>query len=120
MEIVEKCIFGKKVNAADCEDGLVIKDSIIAVVDGATSKTQKKFDNLASGAFARKILCNVLKQPETEKLNSEELFSKLTESLKENSDKWHNVLAFEEYPRASVIIYNNLFGEVWSYGDCQR
>ena len=119
MEIIENFIFGKKGSSVDCEDGLVITDSIIAVVDGATSKTQKKFDNLASGAFARKTLCNILRQPDIEKLNSEELFSKLTSGLKENSEKFHKDLSFEEYPRACIIIYNNLYKEIWSYGDCQ-
>ena len=119
MNVIEKFIIGKKGNLTDCEDGLVITNSIIAVVDGATSKTQRKFNNLSSGIFAKEVICNILKQTNIENLNSEELFSKLSFALKENSEKFHKDLNLDEYPRACVIIYNSLYHEIWCYGDCQ-
>ena len=119
MNIIEQYIFGKKGNPAECEDGLVITDNLIAVVDGVTAKTTKKFEDLSSGAFARKVLCDFLMTSGIEKLNSEELFSKLSMTLREKSEKCYNDIEYVEYPRAAVIVYNRLFNEIWSYGDCQ-
>ena len=38
MEIVERNMVGKKSQEA-CEDGIVVTDDFIAVIDGSTSKT---------------------------------------------------------------------------------
>lgn len=64
MEIIEKFIFEKTGNADICEDGMVIGDKLIAVVDGATAKGKKLFNGKQSGAFAREVLCEVLSQKE--------------------------------------------------------
>lgn len=40
MIIIEQSIIGKKCQEA-CEDGLVVTDEFIAVIDGSTSKTPK-------------------------------------------------------------------------------
>ena len=39
MKIIESSIIGKKSPAA-CEDGMVVTDDFIAVIDGSTSKTE--------------------------------------------------------------------------------
>lgn len=119
MQIIEKYIFGKKGNPVECEDGLVITDNLIAVVDGTTDKGTKKFENLSSGAYARKVLCQTLMSPGIDELNCEELFSRLSADLKNNSDKCHADIEYGEYPRAAVIVYNRKYNEIWSYGDCQ-
>lgn len=119
MKIIEKYIFGKKGNPAECEDGLVITENFIAVVDGVTAKGTKKFEDLSSGAFARKALCDLLMSSGIEKLNSQELFSKLSIVLREASEKCYKDIEYNEYPRAAVIVYNSHYNEIWSYGDCQ-
>ena len=40
MDIIESSIIGKKSPEA-CEDGMVVTDDFIAVIDGSTSKTPK-------------------------------------------------------------------------------
>ena len=40
MKIIESKIVGKKSQEA-CEDGMVVTDDFIAVIDGSTSKTPK-------------------------------------------------------------------------------
>lgn len=119
MNILEQYIQGKKGNPAECEDGLVVRDTLIAAVDGATAKGTKTFDGMASGAFARAILCNTLSQPEIEKFSAQELFSLLSQRLDEETKKHYSELEFHERPRISAVIYNDLYKEVWSYGDCQ-
>ena len=41
MIIIEQSIIGKKCQEV-CEDGLVVTDDFIAVIDGSTSKTPKQ------------------------------------------------------------------------------
>ena len=119
MEMIEKFICGKKGSLVDCEDGIIVTDNLVAVIDGATSKNGKLFSNQTGGAFAKNILSNVLFQSGVEELSCEELFSALSLTIKEHSEKQYPELTYEEYPRASVILYNRYYNEVWGYGDCQ-
>ena len=45
--------------------------------------------------------------------------TKLNDTLRESSEMCHQDLEYAEYPRASVIIYNSCYDEIWCYGDCQ-
>ena len=119
LKIIEKYIFGKKGNLFECEDALVITDNLVAVIDGVTAKGNKTFDGLTSGAFARSVLSEVLCLSGVEKLNCEELFLKLSQNLKERSEKFYGNLEYTDYPRAAVIVYNSIYNEIWSYGDCK-
>ncbi|SET71312.1 glycerophosphoryl diester phosphodiesterase [[Clostridium] aminophilum] len=101
-----------------CEDGLYIGKNVVVVIDGATAQSNKMFFGKSSGRFARDILLEVAEQQEdllcrmsaTEALAF--LNDKLGKSLRES-------LSIEEYPRASVMIYNDRKHEIWGYGDCQ-
>lgn len=119
MKIIERFILGKKGNPELCEDGLVITENIIAVVDGATAKGAKEFDSLPSGAFARKVICDILSSPGADRLCCEELIRTLSDALRKRSDECYSNLEYSEYPRASVIVYNRHYSEIWAYGDCQ-
>lgn len=119
MELIEQFICGKKGSLAECEDGIVITDFLLAVIDGATSKSDKRFMGKTGGAFAKDILSRELLQPGVESLGAGELFSALSLAIKEQSEALYPELAYEEYPRASVILYHRRKREVWGYGDCQ-
>ncbi len=119
MKIIEKYIQGKKGNLSECEDGLVITDKLVAVIDGVTAKGEKIFDSLTSGAFARKILSETLSKEGIDKLNAEELFSKLSQVLKGSAEMFYDNIEYTDYPRAAVIVFNSLYNEIWCYGDCQ-
>ena len=86
MELIEQFICGKKGSLAECEDGIVITDFLLAVIDGATSKSDKRFMGKTGGAFAKDILSRELLQPGVEKLSAEELFSALSLAIKEQSE----------------------------------
>ena len=119
MELIEQFICGKKGSLAECEDGIVITDFLLAVIDGATSKSDKRFMGKTGGAFAKDILSRELLQPGVENFSAEELFSVLSLAIKAQSEALYPNLSYEEYPRASVILYNRHYHEVWGYGDCQ-
>ena len=52
MKIIESSIIGKKSPEA-CEDGMVVTDDFIAVIDGSTSKTPKHLNpDMKNGRYA--------------------------------------------------------------------
>ncbi len=118
MKIEEYFLCGKENNPDTCEDGLVITSHLVAVIDGVTAKGNQLWNNQKSGCFAKNILCDYLQQNGVENQNAEQLISNLNHLLHEQIIKLKN-LRIEDYPRASVILYNNIYKEIWSYGDCQ-
>lgn len=118
MEIKEYFLCGKENNPATCEDGLVITPYLVAIIDGVTAKGDRLWNKQKSGCFAKNILCKYLQQKGIENLNAEQLIDNLNHLLSEQIMKIEK-LQIEDYPRASIIVYNNIYKEVWSYGDCQ-
>lgn len=118
MKVLEHFVCGKKGNSKDCEDGLVIGKNLIAVIDGVTPKGKRLWDTKTSGCYAKDILKEYLMN-DVEKQKPLELLENLNRILCENSRALFKNLPTEEYPRASIIIYNNFYKEIWSYGDCQ-
>lgn len=56
MKIIESCIIGKKSQEA-CEDGMVVTDDFIAVIDGSTSKTPKHLNpDMKNGRYAMMLI----------------------------------------------------------------
>lgn len=125
MRIIESFIRGKYVDQSLCEDGIFIGSSIVAVIDGATSHGTLLWNGGSSGRFAREVLCEYLRLHEVElaELSAVECMSRLNNALSESVKEIHLEIytdpdALAEYPRASVILFNDVAGEVWSYGDC--
>lgn len=118
MKIIEHFLCGKENNPHTCEDGLVLGNHLVAVIDGVTSKGVHLWDGKTSGCYAKDILENYLRK-DVEKQTAAELFKNLDRFLYESIQKQTSQLSFEELPRAAVIIYNDFYKEIWSYGDCQ-
>ena len=56
MKIIESSIIGKKSQEA-CEDGMVVTDDFIAVIDGSTSKTPKHLNpDMKNGRYAMMLI----------------------------------------------------------------
>ena len=56
MKIIESSIIGKKSSEA-CEDGMVVTDDFIAVIDGSTSKTSKHLNpDMKNGRYAMMLI----------------------------------------------------------------
>ena len=60
IKIVERFIKGKKDNEELCEDGLVITDNYISVIDGVTSKGKILWDNKTSGVYVKNLLVEAI------------------------------------------------------------
>lgn len=62
MKIIESSIIGKKSPEA-CEDGMVVTDDFIAVIDGSTSKTPKYLNpDMKNGRYAMMLISEYIRE----------------------------------------------------------
>ena len=119
MQILETFLCGKENRPKTCEDGIFCGEHIVAVIDGVTAKGQRLWNGHKSGFYAKELLLEYFAQEHVENQTAQELFSNLDKLLYRCAVENHPGLKAEEYPRASVIVYNDIFKEIWSYGDCR-
>ena len=124
MKIIESCIIGKKSPEA-CEDGMVVTDDFIAVIDGSTSKTLKHLNpDMKNGKYAMMLISEYIREELKTDASVDEfcqgvtayIYNKVYEKLGvEERLKEHP----EERLTASAILYSRTRNEVWMVGDCQ-
>lgn len=124
MKIIESCIIGKKSPEA-CEDGMVVTDDFIAVIDGSTSKTPKHLNpDMKNGRYAMMLISEYIREELKTDASVDEfcqgvtayIYNKVYEKLGvEERLKEHP----EERLTASAILYSRTRNEVWMVGDCQ-
>ena len=133
MKIIEQFIKGKENNPNTCEDGLFTGNFLAAVIDGVTPKSGYLWQGKTSGCYAKDVLLDFLRElsrSELKSLTPKEFFSLLDRQLSiaanippkktavKDSDPLSS-LQITDYPRVSIILYNDICHEIWSYGDCQ-
>ena len=124
MKIIESIIIGKKSQEA-CEDGMVITDDFIAVIDGSTSKTPKHLNpDMKNGRYAMMLISEYIREELKANASVDDfcqgvtayIYNKVYEKLGvEERLKEHP----EERLTASAILYSRTRNEVWMVGDCQ-
>lgn len=124
MKIIESCIIGKKSPEA-CEDGMVVTDDFIAVIDGSTSKTPKHLNpDMKNGRYAMMLISEYIQEELKADASVDDfcqgvtayIYNKVYEKLGvEERLKEHP----EERLTASAILYSRTRNEVWMVGDCQ-
>ena len=124
MKIIESSIIGKKSPEA-CEDGLVVTDDFIAVIDGSTSKTPKHLNpDMKNGRYAMMLISEYIWEELKADASVDDfcqgvtayIYNKVYEKLGvEERLKEHP----EERLTASAILYSRTRNEVWMVGDCQ-
>lgn len=124
MKIIESSIIGKKSPEA-CEDGMVVTDDFIAVIDGSTSKTPKLLNpDMKNGRYAMMLISEYIREELKTDASVDEfcqgvtayIYNKVYEKLGvEERLKEHP----EERLTASAILYSRTRNEVWMVGDCQ-
>lgn len=122
MRVIESYIRGKRPDQSQCEDGMFIGSKLAVVIDGVTSHGKLKWNGGSSGRFAKDVLCEYLRAHEEElaELPAGEFLLRLNNVLGKKVEEYcPGPKALEEYPRACIVLYNTVAGEVWSYGDCQ-
>ncbi len=124
MKIIESSIIGKKSQEA-CEDGMVVTDDFIAVIDGSTSKTPKHLNpDMKNGRYAMMLISEYIREELKADASVDEfcqgvtayIYNKVYEKL--GVEEW-----LKEHPEerltASAILYSRTRNEVWMVGDCQ-
>ena len=124
MKIIESSIIGKKSPEA-CEDGMVVTDDFIAVIDGSTSKTPKHLNpDMKNGKYAMMLISEYIR----EELKADALVDDFCQGVTAYIyNKVYEKLGVEErlkeHPEerltASAILYSRTRNEVWMVGDCQ-
>ena len=124
MKIIESSIIGKKSQEA-CEDGMVVTDDFIAVIDGSTSKTPKHLNpDMKNGRYAMMLISEYIREELKADASVDDfcqgvtayIYNKVYEKLGvEERLKKHP----EERLTASAILYSRIRNEVWMVGDCQ-
>lgn len=124
MKIIESSIIGKKSPEA-CEDGMVVTDDFIAVIDGSTSKTPKHLNpDMKNGRYAMMLISEYIREELKADASVDDfcqgvtayIYNKVYEKLGvEERLKEHP----EERLTASAILYSRTRNEVWMVSDCQ-
>ena len=124
MMIIESKIVGKK-SQESCEDGMVVTDDFIAVIDGSTSKTPKHLNpDMKNGRYAMMLISEYIREELKADASVDDfcqgvtayIYNKVYEKLGvEERLKEHP----EERLTASAILYSRTRNEVWMVGDCQ-
>ena len=131
MNIIEQSLIAKSPRKAS-EDGIVITDDFIAVIDGSTSKTQRRHNSrMSNGRYAMKLISSYIRRMPKETTCHQfclgatrvirERYTSLWSRLREGSSEKILQRLFdhpEERLCASVIIFSRLRREVWLVGDC--
>ncbi len=124
MKIIESSIIGKKSPEA-CEDGMVVTDDFIAVIDGSTSKTPKHLNpDMKNGRYAMMLISEYIWEELKADASVDDFCQGVTASI---YNKVYEKLGVEErlkeHPEerltASAILYSRTRNEVWMVGDCQ-
>ena len=124
MKIIESSIIGKKGPEA-CEDGMVVTDDFIAVIDGSTSKTPKHLNpDMKNGRYAMMLISEYIREELKADASVDDFCQGVTAYI---YNKVYEKLGVEdrlrEHPEerltASAILYSRTRNEVWMVGDCQ-
>ena len=122
VSIVEKYIKGKENIEEKCEDGLVITNDYIAVIDGVTAKGKMLWDNNSSGVFVKELLVKAIGSIKSN-LNAQECMKYLNSLITAEYIKYDRYEIVKKHPeerlQANLVMFNIKKNEIWIWGDCQ-
>mgnify|MGYP000974449072 CR=1 FL=1 len=94
MKIIEQNLVGKYTQDT-CEDGIVITDNFIAVIDGSTSKTTYHFKSeMSNGQYCMKLIADYIRC-----LHAAVTLSEFCEGITKE--------IFNKYLMINIIIFNS-------------
>jgi len=119
IKIIEQFCTSKNDAPKECEDILVVSKNFIAVIDGATSKTNNKFRGKTGGRIAaeqiKSYLTSKVINPDMDyKTTTCRIQAKLQDYAKKNKLEENGI-----HLCASAVIYSIAKRQIWAVGDCQ-
>jgi glycerophosphoryl diester phosphodiesterase len=121
MEIIEQSSIAKNPKKKS-EDGVVVTDDFIAVIDGSTSKSQYRHSLFNSnGRYAMLLVSRYIrKMPKN--ITCSQFMKGVTAYIRKHYKK-SMLPRLAEQPEdrltASVVVFSRLQREIWMIGDCQ-
>jgi glycerophosphoryl diester phosphodiesterase len=121
MIILEQSIIAKDPKKKS-EDGIVVTDDFVAVIDGSTSKSDYRHSLFRSnGRYAMQLTARYIrKMPKN--TTSEAFFRGVTAYIRKHYKK-SMLPRLAEHPEdrltCSAVVYSRLNREIWMVGDCQ-
>ena len=123
MKIIEQSVIGKT-NEEKCEDGIIVTDDFVAVIDGSTSKAPFSFHH---GITNGKLCMNVVKSYISSMpgdISMDRFCNLITGYINFMYKRYGaNIGILEKEPTfrmtASAVIYSRVRSEIWMIGDCQ-
>lgn len=122
MKVIEQYINSKTGNLNTCEDGIFVGKNFVAVIDGATSTTKRKFEGKTTAQVAKDVLLGALADLPADCTGQDgviRLDNAITDWYREN-----NVYdSMRDNPSercfASAIIFSRQKRQLWMVGECQ-
>lgn len=123
MKIIESQVTGKK-SQETCEDGIVVNENFVAVIDGSTSKSAVQISpEKSNGRLAMELIHDMITEMPSQ-ITCEGFCRVITEGLQEFYDyKGIDIQHLKDHSTerltASCIVYSAFHQEIWMIGDCQ-
>ena len=121
MNIIEKNVTAKS-PAKKSEDGIVATSDFIAVIDGSTSKTDRRYSLFSSnGRYAMHIIAKHISKMRGD-TSCHQFCLGVSKAIARHYPKasWQRLAEHpEERLTASCIVFSRLRREIWMVGDCQ-
>jgi len=119
--IVEQCLQSKTGNPEDCEDTIHTSEHYIAVIDGATSKTERRWEGETGGRRAAAIIDQAFNQMPPD-CTARQAAGLMTELIHTCYTRFNLIETVRKDPDqriiASCAAISLLRQEVWLIGDC--
>ena len=125
MIIAEQFVKGKR-DDNSCEDGIVVTNDFVAVIDGSTSKGKRRVNPLISnGKYCMEAIASYIKKMPAD-VGLYDFCSGVTETIHNIYVDYGIVKPEDNMPiapvdrmTASAVIYSRVRKQVWMIGDCQ-
>ena len=116
VRIIEHYVHGKYDDPDQCEDQIFMNENYLAVIDGVTTKSYRRYNGKRSGRVAGEIICQTLSKL-TETPDAVSVLNLLSQRIHDFSLKMH--CEKNEIPRACIVLYSLKEKKILRYGDCQ-
>jgi glycerophosphoryl diester phosphodiesterase len=113
LQVLETFVRGKLDDDSSCEDSIFVSDTFVAIMDGATDKTGKRYEGQAGGRFATQIIGQTL-----ETLSSSITARKCIDALSEQLAYAVDAIdpAERDRPSATLLMFSAAHGQIWRVG----
>ena len=123
MNLIEKRITGKA-GAESCEDGIIVEEDFVAVVDGSTSKSPFRLHRqMSNGRYCMTLVMDCIRQLAADadcQLFCQQATDAVRAAYVRSEADMHRLAQHPtERMAASAAIYSRTRQEVWLVGDCQ-